>query len=125
MPKPKAVIFDLGKVLLDFDYSIAGRKIAARSNLSAADVQEFIDHSPLLCRFETGRIGKEQFFAEVQARTGFRGTSAEFSEFFADIFTRSEEHTSELQSRSDLVCRLLLEKKKKLIREHRYVSDEK
>src|SRR6478672_13961105 len=27
--------------------------------------------------------------------------------------TRSEEHTSELQSRSDLVCRLLLEKKKK------------
>src|SRR5206468_6215189 len=28
-------------------------------------------------------------------------------------WTRSEEHTSELQSRSDLVCRLLLEKKKK------------
>src|SRR2546421_9634920 len=28
--------------------------------------------------------------------------------------TRSEEHTSELQSRSDIVCRLLLEKKKKL-----------
>src|SRR2546428_14101966 len=34
----------------------------------------------------------------------------------ADLFhdrSRSEEHTSELQSRSDLVCRLLLEKKKK------------
>src|SRR5260221_6790678 len=29
--------------------------------------------------------------------------------------TRSEEHTSELQSHSDLVCRLLLEKKKKQI----------
>src|SRR2546428_6783576 len=29
-----------------------------------------------------------------------------------DAETRSEEHTSELQSRSDLVCRLLLEKKK-------------
>src|SRR5699024_12884786 len=28
-------------------------------------------------------------------------------------FMRSEEHTSELQSRFDLVCRLLLEKKKK------------
>src|SRR5207253_7998154 len=28
--------------------------------------------------------------------------------------TRSEEHTSELQSRGHLVCRLLLEKKKKL-----------
>src|SRR2546422_2806024 len=31
---------------------------------------------------------------------------------------RSEEHTSELQSRLHLVCRLLLEKKKKKIRKH-------
>src|SRR5438034_5356631 len=30
-----------------------------------------------------------------------------------DAASRSEEHTSELQSHSDLVCRLLLEKKKK------------
>src|SRR2546430_3471452 len=29
------------------------------------------------------------------------------------LFNRSEEHTSELQSQSNLVCRLLLEKKKK------------
>src|SRR5260221_1670995 len=29
------------------------------------------------------------------------------------FYNRSEEHTSELQSHSDLVCRLLLEKKKK------------
>src|SRR3712207_7383631 len=32
-----------------------------------------------------------------------------------DPETRSEEHTSELQSRQYLVCRLLLEKKKKII----------
>src|SRR5699024_11309836 len=32
---------------------------------------------------------------------------------FAGGITRSEEHTSELQSRFDLVCRLLLEKKNK------------
>src|SRR2546430_13748882 len=31
---------------------------------------------------------------------------------------RSEEHTSELQSQSNLVCRLLLEKKKKITRTH-------
>src|SRR3712207_7585084 len=31
-----------------------------------------------------------------------------------DVRSRSEEHTSELQSRQYLVCRLLLEKKKKL-----------
>src|SRR5438105_8921413 len=32
-----------------------------------------------------------------------------------DVDVRSEEHTSELQSRVDLVCRLLLEKKKRRI----------
>src|SRR5699024_12486829 len=36
------------------------------------------------------------------------------------IYTRSEEHTSELQTRFDLVCRLLLEKKKKQKREGNY-----
>src|SRR5438067_12306950 len=36
-----------------------------------------------------------------------------FQQFGPQPFPRSEEHTSELQSRFDLVCRLLLEKKKK------------
>src|SRR5690625_378392 len=41
---------------------------------------------------------------------------------FESPYLRSEEHTSELQSRGHLVCRLLLEKKKKKIKEliHRY-----
>src|SRR2546430_11209948 len=34
----------------------------------------------------------------------------------AGLASRSEEHTSELQSQSNLVCRLLLEKKKKKLR---------
>src|SRR5206468_6336582 len=34
----------------------------------------------------------------------------------AESTARSEEHTSELQSRSDLVCRLLLEKKKDMVK---------
>src|SRR3712207_7391040 len=33
-------------------------------------------------------------------------------------YVRSEEHTSELQSRQYLVCRLLLEKKKQIMRSH-------
>src|SRR5207302_9431907 len=38
--------------------------------------------------------------------------------------TRSEEHTSELQSRENLVCRLLLEKKKKIkIRQYKNKND--
>src|SRR5207253_5831368 len=46
------------------------------------------------------------------ARTPF----PEFSSLSPGVFPRSEEHTSELQSRGHLVCRLLLEKKKKTIK---------
>src|SRR2546430_7641108 len=40
------------------------------------------------------------------------------------IGNRSEEHTSELQSQSNLVCRLLLEQKKQIARQQqRYLTD--
>src|SRR2546430_9434046 len=40
-----------------------------------------------------------------------------------DAHARSEEHTSELQSQSNLVCRLLLEKKKNQLTSHIDVSE--
>ena len=51
----------------------------------------------------------------------------DFSKGPKDIYApimRSEEHTSELQSRTNLVCRLLLEKKKKLRSEEHRVGKE-
>src|SRR5438105_15583716 len=45
----------------------------------------------------------------------FPATLASFFGTNAEGPVRSEEHTSELQSRVDLVCRLLLEKKKKIM----------
>src|SRR6266536_6389687 len=49
------------------------------------------------------------------SRSTSRASSAITRSSIADArHTRSEEHTSELQSRVDLVCRLLLEKKKKI-----------
>src|SRR2546427_9197594 len=50
--------------------------------------------------------------AEVVRRVGEALRSAPVDVAFVGI-GRSEEHTSELQSQSNLVCRLLLEKKKK------------
>src|SRR2546430_5520442 len=43
--------------------------------------------------------------------SGFPRSVSQITPRMAD-FSRSEEHTSELQSQSNLVCRLLLEKKK-------------
>jgi HAD superfamily hydrolase (TIGR01509 family) len=83
---PSIVVFDLGKVLVDFDYSIAGRRIAAQANLSPAEVQKFLDHSPLLYRYETGLMTRQEFYDTVREHTGFGGGFEEFGQFFADIF---------------------------------------
>src|SRR2546430_16406486 len=49
-------------------------------------------------------------------RGGIRSSGCPF--FESKVQSRSEEHTSELQSQSNLVCRLLLEKKKKKMISH-------
>ena len=47
------------------------------------------------------------------------------NEFCGYLFLRSEEHTSELQSPDHLVCRLLLEKKKKKTKTNKQTNNEK
>src|SRR5690554_1812371 len=53
-------------------------------------------------------IAQQRAFFEL-----YDGINIPFETDFFDKIFRSEEHTSELQSRPHLVCRLLLEKKKK------------
>src|SRR5258707_2749740 len=67
-----------------------------RSLLRRLDVRLFLQR-------DLGRIRRERSEAEPAA--------ARFVNDFAVARPRSEEHTSELQSRQYLVCRLLLEKK--------------
>src|SRR5438034_5733638 len=68
------------------------------------------------------RHQRRRLWPRARARVDFSGRARAPDRTVATIVliavdlsasTRSEEHTSELQSHSDLVCRLLLEKKKK------------
>src|SRR5438067_9612760 len=59
----------------------------------------------------TGRVYRELLSAFFSA--DIPPEARERVEAAVKALSRSEEHTSELQSRFDLVCRLLLEKKKK------------
>lgn len=85
------IIFDLGKVLVDFDYSVAARKIAARSAKSPRDMQAFLGSSPLLVEYECGRLTRRQLFDAVCQAIGFYGDIEEFAGYFADIFTEMPE----------------------------------
>src|SRR2546421_12798798 len=65
-----------------------------------------------LFRSSRPRSGRASRTVRRSCRLRRRGSSSR-RQVHPEVRSRSEEHTSELQSRSDLVCRLLLEKKKK------------
>src|SRR5687768_17910495 len=89
-----------------FPYTTLFRSDAAieiRRDLCAS--QRVFEHADVMLR----RANQDGDFVEADAIPRlFKGSSRDFD--------RSEEHTSELQSRLHLVCRLLLEKKKKRMR---------
>jgi putative hydrolase of the HAD superfamily len=80
-------IFDLGKVLVDFDYTIAAQKVAARSTKSPADLHSFLGASPLLGEYESGNLTRETFFQAIRRQINFQGDLEEFGGYFADIFS--------------------------------------
>ncbi len=82
-----AIIFDLGKVLVDFDYSIAAQKIAARSTKPPEDLHAFLGSSTWLVDYESGRLTRETFYEAIRDAISFRGDLAEFGSYFADIFS--------------------------------------
>jgi HAD superfamily hydrolase (TIGR01509 family) len=90
MRTPSVAVFDLGKVMVDFDYAIAARRIAARGTLTLLGIAQYIKQSTIFVRYETGAITTRQFYEEIRGVTGFRGDLPEFGECFADIFSPIE-----------------------------------
>src|SRR5206468_7374656 len=84
-------------------FRLARNVLTAVNNLGLPAGTEFLD------------VTTPQYIADLVAwaAIGARTTESQIHRELASGLSRSEEHTSELQSRSDLVCRLLLEKKKK------------
>jgi FMN phosphatase YigB (HAD superfamily) len=83
---PKAIVFDLGKVLLDFDYGIAVRRLLPRVSAGLAKVQQWLGASPVLLDYEAGRLSTPEFFGRIRDELGYAGTFEEFSAAFGDIF---------------------------------------
>src|SRR5206468_7585141 len=83
--------------------------LAAKANADATASALRADREKLAQAQRNVDVAKAQREA---AKARVEQAKAEVVSAHANV-KRSEEHTSELQSRSDLVCRLLLEKKKK------------
>ena len=88
MKKPSVVVFDLGKVLVDFDYSIAVRRIGERCKIDSKDLVRVVTtEAELLYQYEIGALTTDDFFREVQRTAGFEGKQEELATMFADIFS--------------------------------------
>src|SRR5947207_6852787 len=85
-----------------------------RSRVEAALAEELRNALADGFSAEEFEAGKKGLLQSRQLARSSDGTVASRLEFLRakTIGERSEEHTSELQSHSDLVCRLLLEKKR-------------
>lgn len=86
----KAVVFDLGKVLVDFDYTIAARNIARHCKFTAEEIFSYMVRSPLIVDYETGLVSSQEFFESVSRVAGYDGKFEEFGAFFGDIFSPME-----------------------------------
>src|SRR2546430_12393628 len=78
------------------------------------------DALPICARADVWRLTSSAMDSTIVygACSNDRGSASRGS--CAACSSRSEEHTSELQSQSNLVCRLLLEKKKKRVGPHAF-----
>jgi len=89
--KPQVVVFDLGKVLLDFDYSITAGHLAELCDVSVDGILDTINQSHLLLDYEEGKLSTDEFYGKVCEKTGYRGEFEIFRDAFADIFSEIPE----------------------------------
>jgi HAD superfamily hydrolase (TIGR01509 family) len=81
------VVFDLGKVLLDFDYRIAARLLSKHASATPEHILQILIDTPLLARYERGEIQSPDFFDTLRHTIGFKAPFDTFATAFSNIFT--------------------------------------
>jgi len=90
--KISAICFDLGKVLLDFDWQIMLHRVAQKSPLLPEHMVMLMSSDPQVLAYETGGITSARFFSHLKKMLQFSGTAKELRTCFSEIFTPLPEH---------------------------------
>jgi putative hydrolase of the HAD superfamily len=80
------LIFDLGKVVVDFDPLRALRRLDGKSPFSAAEMLEKMKKAEAMARFEKGEISTLDFFHEITQWLELNISFEEFTFIWSDIF---------------------------------------
>jgi putative hydrolase of the HAD superfamily len=85
--KVDAVVFDLGRVLIDYDWQRALEALRPWTGLEPAETERRVLTRTRFTDFETGRIAPEEFHTQLQAALATRIPFAVFRELWCSIFT--------------------------------------
>jgi len=103
----KAVIFDLGRVIVPFDFARGYSRISALTGLPQSEIPERIRPSGLVERLESGTIEPRDFFRQLSEVLGLKCSYREFCEIWSSIFLPatliSEEMLAKIAARYRLV----------------------
>jgi putative hydrolase of the HAD superfamily len=82
----KTVIFDLGKVLIPFDFARGYRAMEKFCDYPAAEIPKRIAGTDLVYRFETGLVEPRDFVEQLSRVLDLRVTYEQFCEIWSSIF---------------------------------------
>jgi putative hydrolase of the HAD superfamily len=82
----KTIIFDMGKVIIPFDFQRGYDRMAPLCNYPAADIPERLRSSDLVTRFEEGKVEPEAFVREISRILDLKVNYAEFCDIWSAIF---------------------------------------
>jgi putative hydrolase of the HAD superfamily len=82
----KAVIFDLGNVLIPFDFTIGYKALEPLCEIPAAEIPARIAETGLVRQLETGEISADGFYIRLADALNLQITIEEFREIWCSIF---------------------------------------
>lgn len=85
-----AVIFDLGNVLLNFDWEIPANRLCERTGRTRRELDDYIVTTPFVNQLGLGQITERKFYEVVKRDFEFAGSYEEFADLWSDMFTPNE-----------------------------------
>ena len=98
MNKPELIIFDLGRVLVDFDFRKVIRSLKRYTKLSEKQIHQYFKQTPLWDAFERGTVEPKDFFLRLSNELHLNKLSfKEFTPLWNSIFSEKHDSVSVLQ----------------------------
>jgi epoxide hydrolase-like predicted phosphatase len=95
MSKPKLIIFDLGRVLVDFDFRLVIKRLKRYTDFSEKDIRRYFLETPLWGAFERGEVEPKDFFMQLSKALKLQKLAFdEFAPLWNSIFTEKHDTVS-------------------------------